>query len=75
MLRSEAGPTLGGLIDAVAELAESSHQLARRLHEIGLLSDDAATGLLARQDQTDAEIRRLRETYGDRSTTDRNSEP
>lgn len=65
MLRSEAGPedALRGLIDAVAALAESSHRLARRLHEVGLLSDAAATGLLARQDQTDAELRRLRETY------------
>ncbi|BCJ54177.1 hypothetical protein Asp14428_56520 [Actinoplanes sp. NBRC 14428] len=64
MLRSkpaDAQAALDALVEAVAELAESSQRLSRRLHEIGLLSDAAATGLLARQDQTDAEIRRLRE--------------
>ena len=48
------------LLDACADLLLTQHHLAARLHTAGLLGDQAATAILAREDQLDATLNELR---------------
>ena len=53
------------LTDACAHVLASQQRLARQLHAAGLITDRAATALLARVDQLDAAITDLRTRHRD----------